>query len=398
MQVAGHEVRIATAPSFAPAVTALGLVAVPCGRDWLESRIEDAFPGFLTRSPIEQIQVFAAEAAPVMAADIVTLATEWRPDLLVRDCTEWGGWVAAEELGVPSIVYGVIAPISSHTLNVLRPQFVALRAERGPPPDPDLATMNGVLYLDPTPPSLDRASARPVEVSSVRVRPVYADVRASDALPAWLGQDNYRPVVFATLGTVFHNDAVLVRKIIAAVADEPYRVLLALGAGSTPPMTIPTNVHLERYVPLSLALPACSAVLCHAGRGTVLTALACGVPLCMLPLAADHPPTADMVERAGAGLCCATGVEQRGSLHLPHTTPAQLDPLALRQQLHRVLHEHTFVDRARTLQAEIGALPGPGLVTRLLEGVLAKPRTARASQRLSGPDGALVSDPLGERV
>jgi len=39
----------------------------------------------------------------------VALANVWRPDLSARDCSEFGGWVAAEEIGIPSVVYGVLA-------------------------------------------------------------------------------------------------------------------------------------------------------------------------------------------------------------------------------------------------------------------------------------------------
>ena len=56
------------------------------------------------------------------------------------------------------------------------------------------------------------------------------------------------------------------------------------------------------YVPQSLLLPKCAAVICHAGAGTVLGALAAGLPLLLLPQGADQYVVADLVAAAGAGL------------------------------------------------------------------------------------------------
>jgi len=38
-----------------------------------------------------------------------------------------------------------------------------------------------------------------------------------------------------------------------------------------------------------------------------LTALSHGLPVCSIPIFADQPVTASLVERFGAGLTCATG-------------------------------------------------------------------------------------------
>ena len=78
-----------------------------------------------------------------------------------------------------------------------------------------------------------------------------------------------------------------------------------------------------------------------------------------------------MVEQAGAGLCGATGVVQMGPFTCPHTDPARLDPLDLRRQLRRLRAELAFGERARAVQAEIAALPGPERATAMLEDVLA---------------------------
>ena len=60
------------------------------------------------------------------------------------------------------------------------------------------------------------------------------------------------------------------------------------------------NVHVEQWLPLAPLLPRCAAVLCHAGTGTTLAALAAGLPLVLVPQGADQFDNAQACERAGA--------------------------------------------------------------------------------------------------
>jgi UDP:flavonoid glycosyltransferase YjiC (YdhE family) len=47
-------------------------------------------------------------------------------------------------------------------------------------------------------------------------------------------------------------------------------------------------------------------VVCHGGSGTSLATLAAGVPLLVIPLIADQPANARMVEQLGAGIAVTT--------------------------------------------------------------------------------------------
>src|ERR1700687_1888938 len=186
LQSARHEVRIGTSRSFGRQVKAAGLQAVPLGLDWLESRAEQTFPGFLRLGGVEQLQILAGVPAPALAADVMALARVWRPDLLVRDCSEFGGWVAAEEIGVPCVVYGVLAWMPTARLEVvIGAPLAELRTLRHLPADPKLSTLQGRLFLDTAPPSLDFVPRAPDEAAVARVRPVFGDNRGGEALPAW---------------------------------------------------------------------------------------------------------------------------------------------------------------------------------------------------------------------
>ena len=45
----------------------------------------------------------------------------------------------------------------------------------------------------------------------------------------------------------------------------------------------PANVQVERYVPKSLLLPRCSAIVCHGGYGTLLAAIEHAIPVVVVP-------------------------------------------------------------------------------------------------------------------
>ena len=53
--------------------------------------------------------------------------------------------------------------------------------------------------------------------------------------------------------------------------------------------TVPKNVVLRDFVPQHEVFPHVSAVLCHGGSGSILGALAAGLPLVVAPVGTDQP-------------------------------------------------------------------------------------------------------------
>lgn len=98
-------------------------------------------------------------------------------------------------------------------------------------------------------------------------------------------------------------------------------------------------------------LPSCSAVLSHGGHGTVIKALAAGVPLVVAPLGRDQPGNAVRVVHAGAGL----RVGKKASA------------AALRNAIARVLDEPGYRAAARRMAATLAAERDEGLVVDELE-------------------------------
>ncbi len=86
---AGHDVAFACAASFAPTVERVGFRAFPAGFDNLGRPVHELFPGFLAVPGDVVVEwampnIFVGVYAVTMVPDLLTLAREWRPDLIVR--------------------------------------------------------------------------------------------------------------------------------------------------------------------------------------------------------------------------------------------------------------------------------------------------------------------------
>src|SRR5215471_17248753 len=108
LTAAGHEVAGACAASFRPHLEARGMRAFPMGLDWSigDGTLRDRWEQFRA-SPDEDFLTFvmagtfAGDLAELALPDLLDIARDWQPDLIVRETCEFGGWLAAEILGLP---------------------------------------------------------------------------------------------------------------------------------------------------------------------------------------------------------------------------------------------------------------------------------------------------------
>ena len=125
--------------------------------------------------------------------------------------------------------------------------------------------------------------------------------------PGWAGDwtepDGTDPLVLVALSTTFQDQGSTVRHTIDALGRLPVRGFVTTGPSVDPrDLTPPANVTVVAAAPHSAVLPHASAVVTHAGHGTVIKTLAQGVPLVCLPFGRDQPDTAQRVVAAHAGL------------------------------------------------------------------------------------------------
>jgi UDP:flavonoid glycosyltransferase YjiC (YdhE family) len=358
LQERGHEVLWATGANACPLVQAAGLEAVEAGLTDAEAApMRAAARQAAVGIPPQDIPtvVFpllfgAARAAPMLAA-LLPVAREWRPDLLVHEHGELAAPLVASVLGVPHAVHAFGGGIPVAILADGSRTVTELWSQHGLPMPPYAGCFEH-LYLDICPASLQTVPLDHIPAVQA-ARPVTYDGEQVADLDSLIPEDDGRPLVYLTLGTV-NNQVPVLRRVAEAVWSMDVRLLVTVGHGVDPAALgpVPRGVRLQTWVPQAEVLPLCSAVVSHGGSGTLLATAALGLPQVVLPQAADQFRNAEGLVRAGAGL----------ALH-PDDATAEAIADAARAVLDRAdLHEG-----ARRVRDEIAAMPGPDEVVDRLE-------------------------------
>lgn len=361
LQQAGHQVAIATGSGLGPAVRAAGLVHFPCG-------IPDASQAHhLTRLPewpalcaqfagappaLLQVHAFIQVLAPRMASELQAAMAAWRPQVVLRDPLEFAGWLAAEQAGLPhaTVDWGIHIP----THQIAQAALVALGARFGLA-DPVRAaqTLDRYLVLGAMPPPWPYPELPAPQVFQRYAVPPF-DHSGRPELPGWLASRPDRPMVYATLGTTFNHAPATFAIILAALSQEPVEAVVTVGRDQDPGALgpVPESVHVERYVPQSLLLPHCAAVLCHGGFNSMHAALWHGLPLVLAPMGGgDQVPNAMQAVAQGVGI----------------RLEAPLEVASMRAAIRRVLVDAPLRARAQALGAAMRALPPLAEAVRQLE-------------------------------
>jgi UDP:flavonoid glycosyltransferase YjiC (YdhE family) len=355
---AGHTVAFACAPAFRDVVGAAGFECLPCGLDWLESEAEQAFPPLRDLPPGDDAntywvsEIFAGAAAEPMSSDLLALAPRWQPDLVVRDPLELGGCVAAELLGVPHATAGASVFASPRAWEAIAgPQLAALWHAHGLPGRPS-AALYRYLDLAGVPPSL--VAGDYVAPVTHFLRPEPFDGAGPGSLPEEVSTLTDRPIVYASLGTVFNRTPGILRLMVEALRDEPIWLVLATGPSydARELGDLPASVYAAPYIPQTLLFPRCDLVISHGGLNTVVAALCHGLPLVVIPLGADQPANAQRASDLGAASVVA---------------PNQRTAARLRAAVRAVLGNPAYREAAERARREITAMPGVERGVTLLE-------------------------------
>jgi len=361
---AGHEVAFAASRSVVPMVERAGFRCHPAGLVLDDQSTEQLVPEMRgtvgkARAALYWRYIFAGLAPTAMIPALLELTSAWRPDVVVRDDTEFGGCIVAECLGVPHAAVQTTA-FRPHFYDLIREPLSERRVESGLPPDPDLAMPFRYLFLSPFPPGyLDPSVTLPA--TTHRLRPVPFDRSGDEPLPEWCERLPERPTVYLSLGTVINYRADIFRAFLEGLRDAPLNLIVTVGRDQDPAQfgPQPEHIHIEHYIPQTLLFERCALVVTHGGSGTVMAALTHGLPMVIVPITADQPENAER--------CAALGVAQVIPL-------AELSAERAAKAVCEVLGQARYGQAAERVRDEIAALPGPEYAVELLERLAAEKR------------------------
>lgn len=376
----GHQVRVLADRGLAPAIAQAGAEVATFARArdvHMSQRDADLVRDWEARTPLEALRrfgehVIAAQAAD-HAADVLAEVERFAPDALAVDCFLLGALVGAEKAGVPTASmmhlpcalplpgvppFGLPLRRAAGPLGRLRdrvlwaalhrlhdrtvlPRLNGARAALGLPPVRHAFDMVGqatrVLVL--TSPAFDPGpSPRPPHVRYVGPQlddPAWTAPWTPAELPA-----GDAPLVLVSLGSTFQDQGALVQRVVDALGALPVRGVVTLGNVLTvEEIRTHPNVRVVPSAPHARLLPLVDAVVTHGGHGTVIKALAAGVPVLCIPLGRDQAANAVRVEEAGAG----RRLSPRASVR------------AITRAVRQLIDEPRYCDGAQRLAASIRA-------------------------------------------
>jgi len=363
----GHEVTIETWEERRAAVEGAGLSFAAA----------EEYRMFPPPDPDSPEGAHAAEAARAL----LPLLEEMRPHAVVSDILTLAPTLAAERAGVP------LATLVPHIYPVVEPGLPFFAVGLQPPRTP----LGSAIWragqralnvgLEQGQQDLNRQRARlglaPVERFHGGISPDLALVATFPQLeyprrwPAGVEitgpmafelpypeidlPEGPEPLVLVAPSTAHDSDNHLVRTALAALADEPVRVVATTNrVAPQRPIEAPDNAIIVEWLSYSQLMPAASLVISHGGHGTVARALGAGTPILVCPFIGDMSETAMRVAWARVG----------------RSLPWRLcRPSPLRWAARGILGDPSFARRAAEIaawgRAHDGAERGAELVERL---------------------------------
>jgi len=296
--------------------------------------------------------MFAGQFGQHTLPKVLEAASTFKPDLILRNSLEFSGGVAAEKLGLAhaSIQVGGVRP-GDFPKDALTEHMTALGTLAGLPPQIAYDSLFRYLHLSLMPPSYFHGG---MPETTHYLSAQTFDQSGTEGLPDWLESLKGRPLLYVTLGTVANRLLHLLHPLVEGVRDEPLEIIVTVGRDQDPAQLgpQPPNVHVERYIPQSLLLPRCELAIMHGGYSTIASGLIHGLPLVIVPVAADQPMNAQLCRDLGV----AEVLDTEG-----------LTAEIVRTAVRKVRSTPSYRQAAQRFQAESNALPPVERAVTLLE-------------------------------
>jgi UDP:flavonoid glycosyltransferase YjiC (YdhE family) len=360
----GHGIAWATARDARSLLEAQSIDVFDAGAPLADCRAayQKRWPEAAKISPRDR----AAHAFPRQFGNVIAVSmlpglesaiARWKPNLIINETGAIAAPLAAKKFGIPHVTHAFGLPMPASTLHSAANEIAPLWQAAGWKV-PEFAGLYEHGAIEISAPSLQAACPNPVLAKNLLLQQP-SSITASprehlpDSLCKFLSSRPDLPIVYITFGTLFNKNASFMAALNAAAKiDALFVATSGRRDAANPNESLARNVWVGDYVPQSLLLPLCSAVVSHAGSGTLAGAISHGLPQLCLPQGADQFRNADALSKVGAGISLE-GESVNESL--------------IAEAIHGIFNDSSFRQNAETLKREIAAMLTPDEVMAQLE-------------------------------
>lgn len=345
LQLAGHEVRFATNEQSHGVIAGAGLEPVSAGMSTAEMVAErrHRWPETDTQPvSVWATRMWAQIMAPSTLEDLLVHMEEWPPDVVIHDEGEYAAPVAAVKAGIPWVTHAWGSPLRpAGELAQLEDLASGLWESCGRTV-PRAAGLYAHALVNPCP-SMLQASPPPGAsvVWPIRPRPLEGQGPTLEA------------DVYIGFGTVpsFANAGAELTAAVQACASRGMRVVVTAPSEELRRELAEIDARLvdaREFVSLARLICSCKVVISHGGAGTVLTSLAAGVPVVLVPRGSpSQVRMAEACHHAGVGRTC--------------------NPAGLEAALEKVMDDPEISVAAAAAADQIAKLPSASEVVSLIK-------------------------------
>lgn len=329
----GHEVFVLTEPWMKELAHTHGAHLIPFEKHFTKTdRRKDIMEDWKDRNNGFRNAIFGP--AHITADETARAIQHFDIDLVIADVLQPAALIPAEAAGIPGVLlfhmpeylpganrppgglgllpgkgfFGrtrdrLLGKVFNSIFDKYLKNFNALRKEYGLSPLKHIAEL------------FHRADLRIIQTSKsfdIPILPAPANVRYTGPViddPDWVsdwqnpfGENDQRSLVVVSFSTTFQNQRELIQRAIDALGTLPVRGLVTLGlAMEGMEFKVPDNVKIVANASHDQLFPHASAIITHAGHGTVMRALAHGLPLICIPMGRDQGDNAAKVQMKELG-------------------------------------------------------------------------------------------------
>ncbi len=163
------------------------------------------------------------------------------------------------------------------------------------------------------------------------------------------------PLIYLSFGSLGAGDVTLLKRLIKALGDLPYRSLVNVGGYQDQYTDLPPNVIAASWFPQPSLIPQVDVVIHHGGNNSFTECLLFGKPAIIMPFAWDGHDNATRVQESGHGFRLGR---------------AEWIPAELAARIDECLHDRALHARLAATSTQMRAQDGPAKAARLLAGLL----------------------------